>query len=1039
MKDNFDDKSNAAYPSLHKTIIQTRAEIPAIQCQLDKRGASDLVVELIIRNPSNAIFSKSVELGNALLEGGNETIQKSIYLKLTEGNNSEKFFKVIHNKMVSAQKEIKNSLSINAADLTRVKNLNSLANADSGGINLDPSSASRAKFHNRNKNRLVLTEEVKKQLCDAASVTASAFNTVKSLVSTSASSFLSFLPYNQEDLDISNAEIYSTSDVYDSSSNCEFQSWYSDLDEHKLLPEVEIMEPILRFLQLLCENHNKELQDYLRNQSNKTNYNLVSETLRFLDCICGSTPGGLGLVGLYINEKNVPLVNQTLKTLTEYCQGPCHDNQTCIAIHESNGIDIINALILNDINPLEDKIMDLVLELKNNASKLLLAIMESRADSENAERIMFNMSPEALIKVSCNAFHKSKSYVEEMNVLKVEGSFSGYEVSSDFEQDDNEISPKEVGHNIYILCHQLSRHNKELANLLKQYSTNPSKNNKKFEALNYYASHTAQIEIVRADRTMEQIVFPVPQICEYLTPESKMKVYYQTQRDEQGSKVSDFFKKTFDLYDEMEWQKKLRGQQQLYWVSRHMSTWGSISFNLAVFINLIVAFFYPFSSNSNSSLDPRLSAALWAVNIISLICVLTLPRRPGVRWLVASVMLRLIYLIGIKHILWLMGTANIVITTVHLISIMGNHGTFTKPLLQILVDFEFIYHVIYLIVCAAGLCMHPLFYSILLLNVVYQEETLKNVIRSVTRNGRSIIMTALLAVILIYLFSIIGYLFFRDDFLLEVEEPSSYDSHFNTTFTSESANLDKFANCTTENFTLCEDKRSNKSSVLLDIFKENMSQSYQKEKEKEDKERSCDSLIMCIITTLNQGLRNGGGIGDVLRSPSLKENLFVARVVYDILFYFIINIIILNLIFGVIIDTFADLRSEKQQKEEILKNTCFICGLERSAFDNRSVSFEEHIKHEHNLWHYLFFIVLVRVKNPTEFTGPESYVAHMINEKNLDWFPRMRALSLDNNEGDNEQNEVRTFQDEIRKFMANMNQQIREIQEQVSTDYHKYT
>ena len=30
------------------------------------------------------------------------------------------------------------------------------------------------------------------------------------------------------------------------------------------------------------------------------------------------------------------------------------------------------------------------------------------------------------------------------------------------------------------------------------------------------------------------------------------------------------------------------------------------------------------------------------------------------------------------------------------------------------------------------------------------------------------------------------------------------------------------------------------------------------------------------------------------------------------------------LIFGVIIDTFADLRSEKQQKEEILKNSCFI-------------------------------------------------------------------------------------------------------------------
>lgn len=60
---------------------------------------------------------------------------------------------------------------------------------------------------------------------------------------------------------------------------------------------------------------------------------------------------------------------------------------------------------------------------------------------------------------------------------------------------------------------------------------------------------------------------------------------------------------------------------------------------------------------------------------------------------------------------------------------------------------------------------------------------------------------------------------------------------------------------------------------------------------------------------------------------SLQEPLFPARVVYDLLFYFIVIIIVLNLIFGVIIDTFADLRSEKQKKEEILKTTCFICGL----------------------------------------------------------------------------------------------------------------
>lgn len=69
------------------------------------------------------------------------------------------------------------------------------------------------------------------------------------------------------------------------------------------------------------------LQNFLRCQNNKTNYNLVCETLQFLDIMCGSTTGGLGLLGLYINECNVALITQTLETLTEYCQGPCHENQ----------------------------------------------------------------------------------------------------------------------------------------------------------------------------------------------------------------------------------------------------------------------------------------------------------------------------------------------------------------------------------------------------------------------------------------------------------------------------------------------------------------------------------------------------------------------------------------------------------------------------------------------------------------------------------------------------------------------------------------
>lgn len=44
--------------------------------------------------------------------------------------------------------------------------------------------------------------------------------------------------------------------------------------------------------------------------------------------------------------------------------------QTCIAKHESNGIDIIIALIVNPINPLGKDRLDLVLELKVSSRSL---------------------------------------------------------------------------------------------------------------------------------------------------------------------------------------------------------------------------------------------------------------------------------------------------------------------------------------------------------------------------------------------------------------------------------------------------------------------------------------------------------------------------------------------------------------------------------------------------------------------------------------------------------------------------------------------
>ncbi|XP_046882483.1 inositol 1,4,5-trisphosphate receptor type 1-like isoform X9 [Hypomesus transpacificus] len=962
-------QSGAFTPGLGGPGALSRGEmsLAEVQCHLDKEGASDLVIDLIMNTTSDRVFQESILLAIALLEGGNTTIQRSFFCRLTEDKKSEKFFRVFYDRMKLAQLEIKATVTVNTSDLGNRKK-------DDDAQDKDLPVRKKAK-----DSAVVVTEDVRGQLLEASSATKKAFNS-----------------YRRE------------ADPEDHFSAADGQLTAGDKtqDEGEMSFIIIIMQPILRFLQLLCENHNRDLQNFLRCQNNKNNYNLVCETLQFLDCICGSTTGGLGLLGLYINDKNVALINQTVESLTEYCQGPCHENQNCIATHESNGIDIIIALILNDINPLGKKRMDLVLELKNNASKLLLAIMESRHDSENAERILYNMRPKELVEVIKKAYLQGEVEFEDPEEEEEIGE----------EEEHDAASPRNVGHNIYILAHQLARHNKELQVMLKPGSSEGD------EALEYYAKHTAQIEIVRHDRTMEEIVFPVPNICEFLTRESKLRIYYTTERDEQGSKINDFFLRAEDLFNEMNWQKKLRAQPVLYWCSRNMSLWSNVSFNLAVLMNLLVAFFYPLEGIREGILEPHLSALLWIGMVVSLSIVIVMPQPLGIRALILATILRLIFSVGLEPTLFLLGAFNVCNKIIFLTSFVGNRGTFTRGYKAMVLDVEFLYHLLYLIICSLGVFVHVFFYSLLLFDLVYREETLLNVIKSVTRNGRSIVLTAVLALILVYLFSIVGYIFFKDDFILEVDRIP------NTT----SPTLENGGSMASEllSSSVCRpDTGENCTTAVL------QQDSSVDQGEDDDKERTCDSLLMCIVTVLSHGLRSGGGVGDVLRKPSKEEPLFAARVIYDLLFFFMVIIIVLNLIFGVIIDTFADLRSEKQKKEEVLKTTCFICGLERDKFDNKTVTFEEHIKEEHNMWHYLFFIVLVKVKDSTEYTGPESYVAEMIKEHNLDWFPRMRAMSLVSSDAEGEQNEIRNLQEKLESAMrlvGNLSGQLTELKEQMT-------
>jgi inositol 1,4,5-triphosphate receptor type 1 len=104
---------------------------------------------------------------------------------------------------------------------------------------------------------------------------------------------------------------------------------------------------------------------------------------------------------------------------------------------------------------------------------------------------------------------------------------------------------------------------------------------------------------------------------------------------------------------------------------------------------------------------------------------------------------------------------------------------------------------------------------------------------------------------------------------------------------------------------------------------------------------------------VGKALLAGGGVGD------LSVWTLDSRIWNDILFFIVITTILLNIIFGIIIDTFSALRAEKDWRAHVTENYCFICGIEKVTFDRaegNSEGFANHIKQDHFMWNYMKFI-----------------------------------------------------------------------------------
>ena len=154
-------------------------------------------------------------------------------------------------------------------------------------------------------------------------------------------------------------------------------------------------------------------------------------------------------------------------------------------------------------------------------------------------------------------------------------------------------------------------------------------------------------------------------------------------------------------------------------------------------------------------------------------------------------------------------------------------------------------------------------------------------------------------------------------------------------------------------------------------------------------ETFCKSTIQCFLYVTQYGLTAGGGIGEQLDKVSYKESpgIFVLRFFYDVLFFSFVTLILFNIFTGIIVGAFAELRDETNMNENDKNNVCYICQLTRDDCLKKNIDFDSHVKTEHFVWNYLYFLTYLHINDPNNFNSIENYVWEKLEEQDITWIP----------------------------------------------------
>lgn len=132
----------------------------------------------------------------------------------------------------------------------------------------------------------------------------------------------------------------------------------------------------------------------------------------------------------------------------------------------------------------------------------------------------------------------------------------------------------------------------------------------------------------------------------------------------------------------------------------------------------------------------------------------------------------------------------------------------------------------------------------------------------------------------------------------------------------------------------------------------------------DDDGHGCHSAVACFWLIMHNAM-SAGDIREVLGGDGFNRARddgpgYMLRILFDISFFVWVGVLLFNIISGLMIDTFAGLREEAGERDDIRENVVFVSDIKRESYEDGCLpgmpKFEALNEELQDKWNYVFFI-----------------------------------------------------------------------------------